>query len=45
MYLFHAVLVEAVGIAGGDCGDFWRVCERLMARKAQCGVVIESHVS
>ena len=36
--------VVTVGVGGGG-GDFWRVCERLMARRAQCGVVIEGHVS
>ena len=32
------------GVGGGG-GDFWRVCERLMARRAQCGVVMEVQVS
>jgi hypothetical protein len=36
--------VVKVGVGGGG-GDFWRVFERLMVRRAQCGVVIEVHVS
>ena len=36
--------VVTVGVGGGG-GDFWRVCERLMARRAQYGVVIKVHVS